>query len=488
MATPLPLPLSSDDDMNIDDYFDFDAASCDPRVAPGWETVETETVSKTLSIMSSDESILERLLLDHHIHDDTYQAEDGFAGVYPESFNDHILEPATDFAWNDPEAYYYSDSDPRSGPGSPDLLSPPSSPISSGADDDVDFLADDSVPDSRDPSQAQIVDVLHELATTTIHSAALLDYLSPSPTIVYAPRPSSLRSDIVESLENIVQPTAETQLSDNLPISEPEVDACRDVVVDNGSGQGRQIIHVDAPPIRPPSRETGGPVRRVGKSKRKARRKAACTYPGCHQILSRKADLPRHWEIKHEPDSPLKNFRETGRARKWCAGCLIILSRTDSRKYLPKTGRNIASGARVARGPFQAPINGVRMKEPVATFQTPKFSSNFAHAHDQPTLWLASPVLRARRDSELSRGPKLWAGMSRQRLDSFVAANSKNLAFPAAIIMLQESLMKHIQRGPLEPWVSTPRVKEVEEHKTIPLRSQGTVEREAAKGSAEWGS
>ncbi|KAJ7767126.1 hypothetical protein B0H16DRAFT_1686757 [Mycena metata] len=336
----------------------------------------------------------------------------------------------------------------------------------------------------RGRRNAVIVDVLHELATTIIHSAALFNYLSSSPATVHAPRPSSLRSDIVESLENIVQPPAETQLPDDLHIPGPEVDDRRDVVVDNGSGQSHQIIHVDAPPFRPPSRETGGPVRRVGKSKRKARRKAACKYPGCHQILSRKADLPRHWEIKHEPDSPLKNFRETGRARKWCAGCLIILSRTDSRKYLPKTRRNIASGARVATGPFQAPINGVGMKEPVASFQTPNFSSNSAHPHDQPTLCLASPVLRARRDSELSRGecPK------RQRLDSFVAANSKNLAIPAAIIMLQESLMKDIQRGPFEPWVSTPRVKEVEEHKTIPPRSQGTVEREAAKGSAEWGS
>ncbi|KAJ7016959.1 hypothetical protein C8F04DRAFT_487577 [Mycena alexandri] len=321
MATPLPLSSS---DINIDDYFDFDAASCDPRVAAGWEIVETGTASKALSVMDFDESILKRLLLDHDIRDDTHQIKVDFAGAYSESYDDHILEPAANFGWNDLEAYYYSDSESsRSAPGSLASLSPPSSPISAGADDDVDFL---SVHNSRNPSPAPFANVPpNELATTTIHSAALFECFFPPPTIVHAPRPSSLRSDTVESLENIVQPPVKTQPPEHFH-------DCRDVVVYNGSEGSHRIIYDDAPPFRPPSRDTGGPLHRDGKSKRKARRKVTCTYPGCHQTLSRKADLPRHWVLKHEPDTPLKNFRERGATRKWCAGCLSVLSRADARR------------------------------------------------------------------------------------------------------------------------------------------------------------
>ncbi|KAJ7158408.1 hypothetical protein C8R46DRAFT_1289881 [Mycena filopes] len=336
MATPLALSSSSSsDDMNIDDYFDFDAASCDPTAATGWEMAET---TKRLSVVNFDQSILDSRLLIHRdtFDDKTYQLQTETAGVYPDFYDDDaILEPATDYAYR--EAYYYSsdsESDP-SAPGSPSgSLSPPSSPISSGADDDdADFLSDEGDHNDRPrlASPAPFVGApTNELASAT--TALLECSVPPSPVIVHAPRPSSGRTDLVESLENIVQPTRDSPEPENFKfeMQEPELDDGGDNIWEH-----QTIAIDDSPPSRSPSCDNSGPTHghTVGKSKpRRSRKRAVCTYPDCGQTFTRGPDLPRHWKLKHERPNLLEVFRDRGKNRKWCMGCVTVLSRADSRR------------------------------------------------------------------------------------------------------------------------------------------------------------
>ncbi|KAJ6561887.1 hypothetical protein B0H19DRAFT_1068601 [Mycena capillaripes] len=317
--------LLSCDDMSIDDYFDFDAASCDLKsTATGWEF---RHISKAPSSMNFDESLLERLVLDRDALYDAYQFKLDVAGIYSDTI------PTAQYAWDNFKACELSNSDlSDSGPSSPSsylsILSPPHSPISCGADNDTGCWEENaSITSLLHPSPTPYT--LHnEVATSAFHREAsptppFFDSSSHPLTFVHAPRLVSPRRDVVEGLENIVQPPVE--------IAQALESTC---CSDSSPGMDQlQIIHLDDDPPRSPSPcENAGPVHRVGKPKKKGRKRVVCPYPNCGQTFTRRPDLPRHKELKHNRQSPVKIYSDTGKDRKWCMGCLTILSRADSRR------------------------------------------------------------------------------------------------------------------------------------------------------------
>ncbi|KAJ7679173.1 hypothetical protein DFH06DRAFT_1465346 [Mycena polygramma] len=324
----------SDDDVNLDEYFDFDAASCDPKsTAMSWETLQpAQTASKAELSMDFDPSFLESLVQVFH-RDDPCQIQVDVDGIEPG------FPPNDQYSWDNLVFQTYteaSDSEScSSDPGSPSsflsVLSSPSSPINSTADDDVHFVDDnDYITSLRNPSPYTVTH--NGLETSTCHqedvsSLPSLDSSSNSPTFVHAPRPVSSRTDVVWNLESIVQPPPADVDLGYFQSQEPESSCFGSTPV-----QQLQVIPLeDAPPPSPSPCEDSGPVHRVGKPKRKGtgRKKVACY---CGQTFTRRPDLPRHVKLKHTRPSPVKIFGNTGKDRMWCMGCLTILSRADSRR------------------------------------------------------------------------------------------------------------------------------------------------------------
>ncbi|KAJ6507755.1 hypothetical protein C8R47DRAFT_1065792 [Mycena vitilis] len=340
---PLPLflrmdlshwtPSSDSDDLNLDEYFDFDAASCDPKTtATSWETPQpAQTASKAELSMDFDPSFLESLVQAVFHRDDQCQVQ---ADVDVDGMESGF-SPNDQYSWDNLVTYTEaSDSDScSSDPGSPSsflsILSSPSSPISLTADDDVRFVDDDDCITSLPNTSPYTADGLE---TSTYHqedvsSLPSLDSPSHVPTFIHAPRPVSSMPEIVWTLESLVQPPPADL---GYFQSEDPKSAC----FNPAPVQQLQVIPLeDAPPPSPSPCEDSGPVHRVGKPKRKGgftgRKKVSCY---CGQTFTRRPDLPRHIKLKHTRPSPVKIFGNTGKDRMWCMGCLTILSRADSRR------------------------------------------------------------------------------------------------------------------------------------------------------------
>ncbi|KAJ7131715.1 hypothetical protein C8R43DRAFT_657843 [Mycena crocata] len=336
-------PSTSDVDLDINDYFDFDAASCDSDLeGTSWEYVDVDSEPSSKALDRFD---LNRLVIDR----DTYQIKDEVAGIYPAAFDDATLGlPSTtqfDF-WESPEAYDSSDSESWcSTPGSPfsfsSALSPPHSPINYGSDveHDTEFLSNADVTESP-PSPPPHIDIQLEPSTSSVlpqsreASPALFDSVAPLSTIVHAPRPISPRRDVVGSLETIVQSPSEETEPGTLWYFQNESDDAQCLPSDSPLTRPElQIIHLDDFPERSPSCDSDGPVHRVGKSERRKRKRVSCPFPTCRTTFTRDADIKRHYNKQHKPPCLPKIFRETSeKERQWCMGCLTILSRSDSRR------------------------------------------------------------------------------------------------------------------------------------------------------------
>ncbi|KAJ7471436.1 hypothetical protein B0H11DRAFT_1919620 [Mycena galericulata] len=339
MALSCPTLPSSCAELNIDDYFDFDAASCNSSSpTAGWEFLHSQTAC---SPKDHENSMLTRLVLDRIAPDDAYQIKVDVAGIYAEAYHDYTLGLPL-------QTTQYSESSRCwSVPGSPSsfmsALSPPHSPISCGGDNaetDFGFSSDACGHPLRTPSPAPSYTVAPSELSTLGSCAEARTGLSPCSesisslaTIVHAPRPVSPRRDIVGSLETIVQSHLGLQMKYIPNQTEPPYWS-------NPSQAPRgcpQIIHLDfdeRPPPRSPSCGSEGPVHRVGRFKKKASRKTrpVCPFPGCGVTATRMADIVRHCRQLHQRPCLPKIFRETGKDRAWCMGCLTILSRGDSRR------------------------------------------------------------------------------------------------------------------------------------------------------------
>ncbi|KAJ7103367.1 hypothetical protein B0H15DRAFT_1017120 [Mycena belliarum] len=340
MALP---SCTTEGDLNIGDYFDLDAASCDSSSAATSQEF-SQTAVKALPSNDSGDAMLERLVLERDTHQDEYHIKLDVAGIYATTYHDASLglPPATQYAFlESPEEYDSSDSESCwSVPDSPasflSLLSPPRSPISCEADnpeDDVTSLSEGEVlAFSFDtPSRPTVVPnelscpQLEPLPTAVIALVPPRNpaTVSPSAAHVHAPLPVPPREDTVIRLESIVQGPRELEMErrvrDSTPDSEP-----------SSSGQGVKIL--DDRPSRSSSPSYEGPVHRVGKPRKPKIKKARVSCSFCRETFTRKADKDRHEGIQHAATNHRTTYLDTGKDRRWCQGCLSILSRSDSRR------------------------------------------------------------------------------------------------------------------------------------------------------------
>ncbi|KAJ6620097.1 hypothetical protein B0H10DRAFT_2216379 [Mycena sp. CBHHK59/15] len=139
-----PCTTFSEADLNIDDYFDFDAASCDFSKSRNSWGFQGQNVGKDQQPTDFDESMLERLTIDtcrDHPHALPSKSQGKAVDVYAAVHQDGTLGlPETRYGiFESPEADESSDSESScSFSGSPfsfsSSLSPPLSHISSGID------------------------------------------------------------------------------------------------------------------------------------------------------------------------------------------------------------------------------------------------------------------------------------------------------------------------------------------------------------------
>ncbi|KAJ7629462.1 hypothetical protein DFH06DRAFT_1334855 [Mycena polygramma] len=332
---------ASAESLNINDYFDFDAASCDSKpttTSSSWEYRE-QTADKGRLSPDFDQSIVARLILHRDTPLDEYQIKLDFTGVHVASYHDATFGLPTlhDASW-DSET---SDSESSwSAPSSPasflSAVSPPPSPIINckvEAEDTgflSDLLSDEDEINALPPSPYVAP---NELSLSTFTPPADSDVRpstpsSPIPQCLHSPRPVSPRKDVVAELEAIIQPPAnsdaETYHVQKQHSEEPDSALVFDKI---------PVHFEDRPPSRSPSREYAGRVHRVGKANKKTRTtRVRCDFPGCTQTIGRAADVPRHQRLIHNRETLAEVFRETGKDRRWCLGCISILSRGDARR------------------------------------------------------------------------------------------------------------------------------------------------------------
>ncbi|KAJ7472763.1 hypothetical protein FB451DRAFT_1250613 [Mycena latifolia] len=415
----------SNGDMNIDDYFDFDAASCDSASSTtGWEFLHAQTVGIAPPHDDFEGSMLEGLVLEHGTPQDTYQLKiDVASSLYATTYHDASLglppASASQYAFQEsPEADDSSDSDSCwSAPGSPcsflSTLSPPRSPISSGAnnaEDDGGFLSDVDVHvlsfDTPSETASQTV-VPSELSTLPFFqprepspptSFDPVASTSPLATYLHAPCPIPPRGDTVVRLESIAQWPQKPELECLNRESTPPYDS--DL---SPSVHRVEIIHLDElPPSGSPSPDFSGPVHRVGGKQsrsKKSKKRVSCHI--CRLTFTRKADCDRHIDLKHGTPTKPKIYRVTGKDRQWCLGCLHILSRSDSRRRhenaCPEFARYIKNGH--VRGPIILPLPEI-YSETNALYRlwcTKCFEASFSHpgerhAHEQTCSGPPSPT------------------------------------------------------------------------------------------------
>ncbi|KAJ7757731.1 hypothetical protein DFH07DRAFT_458291 [Mycena maculata] len=338
--------------MNIDDYFDFDAASCDPSTSPTTcrEFLHVQSAAKASPGALEEHIVFKRLVLERDAPYDSYQIKVDVDGIRPEAFYDATIGlPLT--AWlENPEAYDSSDSDSCSAwsaPGSPfsflSTLSPPLSPVNCHSSDSADGYssdADDHFTPLRSPSPAPLLTIAPaELSTasckpetTTLNSFDCASNAHPFEPMVHAPRPISLRRDVVGGLETMVHspPRREAKLEAPCYYAQPPQRLELEII---------QLDFNERPPSRPPSCKSEG--HRVGKSRRRSKGsrkvRSVCPFPRCKMTATRPADINRHCETIHCRPCLPQIYAETGKDRLWCMGCLMRLSRSDSRVRHEKT-------------------------------------------------------------------------------------------------------------------------------------------------------
>ncbi|KAJ7888830.1 hypothetical protein B0H13DRAFT_2341786 [Mycena leptocephala] len=352
---PCPPPSSSCVDLNIEDYFNLDAASSS---ATGWQFLQQpQTAAKASLSTDFDVSILEKLVLDLHRDPphNSHQIEVDLASIYPGPYHAPTLGlplQATHGWASLPKKYDSSDSEScSSAPASPSsffsTLSPPHSPISCGAED-VEISDNDHINCFRNSSPPPYTVVLNALPSTFHPETSPLPpffdpSFFPSSTFVHASRPVSPRRDVVGGPENTMQLPAQF---------EPKYIRNQKSDLHSALPEDFQLIQLDD---RSPSpiEYNAGPV---------------------HRTFTRNPDVPRHWKLKHGRPTPMMIFMEIGRLRQWCMGCLTVLSRADASteygtpfslrfsRYIPKATTTFACGARTATKAFQILLHGISMK------------------------------------------------------------------------------------------------------------------------------
>ncbi|KAJ6610743.1 hypothetical protein B0H10DRAFT_2224784 [Mycena sp. CBHHK59/15] len=354
-----PCTTFSDADLNIDDYFDFDAASCDFSKSRNSWGFQGQNVGKDQQPTDFDESMLERLTIDtcrDHPHALPSKSQGKAVDVYAAVHQDGTLGlPETRYGiFESPEADESSDSESScSFSGSPfsfsSSLSPPLSHISSGID--FGFLPDT---DAHFP--------LANFSTNREYCGKHFLPLStniPAHTFVHAPRPISPRSDVVEDLENIVQAPPEYQIpvENEAAVSPPPYDF---------SSLSR--------PQSPPHYDT---------LVHRTKQHAPLCYPDIYREMSE-------------------------RDREWCCGCLKILARADSRRRHENTCLDYREYENTGfRNPKFAPLPEIYSEtiekyqmwclKCFATFENPQVRRKHELGCDVPLMTKRASVWRPRR-------------------------------------------------------------------------------------------
>ncbi|KAJ6482060.1 hypothetical protein C8R47DRAFT_1133791 [Mycena vitilis] len=328
---------ASAEGLNMEDFFDFDAASCDskPTATDSSYEYRVQTASKHRLSPDFDQSIVARLILHRDTPRDEYQIKLDVSGVHVDSHHDATFGLPTlhDFSW-DSET---SDSDSSwSAPSSPasflSAVSPPPSPIINckvEAEDSgslSDMYSDEDEINALPPSPYVAPSEL-SLSAFTLADSNFRPSTPPSPIpqCLHSPRAVSPRRDIVAELEAIIQPPEDAHArADHQQSEEPEHPFVFESI---------PVHFEDRPPSRSPSRDYAGRVHRVGKGNKKTRTaRVRCHFLGCTQTIGRAADVPRHQKLIHNRETLAEVFRETGKDRRWCLGCISILSRGDARR------------------------------------------------------------------------------------------------------------------------------------------------------------
>ncbi|KAJ7845269.1 hypothetical protein B0H14DRAFT_2775081, partial [Mycena olivaceomarginata] len=299
--------------LDMDDYFDFDAASCDP--SPTFAAMGSDSpraFGKTQPSMDFVQSILEILMCQrddthsnpHRIRTMDVDIDDIFSGTGP--CNDQAVGlPTTQ--WN-PQACDWSDSEScSSAPGSPSsflsTLSPPHTPISYGADSDEDDRINSSNGQSR-ASTSYAAGISNELATSSFLPPPRLSVTIPSlpsPIFVHAPRPVLSRDvTIVGGLEQIVQPPAAAVEREEFLKQESDMPYRLELPPPIAQPQLIHLEFLDLPPRTPSPCERKGPQHRIGKKKPGKSRKNThrCLLPHCGSRF-----LPSRGSEAHNPCS-----------------------------------------------------------------------------------------------------------------------------------------------------------------------------------------
>ncbi|KAF8176712.1 hypothetical protein K438DRAFT_1770488 [Mycena galopus ATCC 62051] len=388
--SPCSSPLS--DAFDMENFFDFDAASSDPI-----DDTDCEFPQLSPNIVGLDHKSIQQTIPQWDADYNPYQIEvdvDDIFYIPGEPYQDIGLKPSpAEFPpeWDiqapkvlnvprqlehgglitlcqAPELCAYSDSEScSSAPGSPssylcsDFSTPPQSPISCRADNDGCSDEDAHITSSPNPSSTLYAAVMPvELTTMAAHPSPepFLTISFPSSTLLHSPRPVSPQTDVVAGLENRVQPVAEGEfkppeyeLRENAPPAysqELESLLCyRNESPVSPNEDLRLVLDEDfrlvfkAPARSPSPWYNNGPHHRVGgkplKNSKRGRKSPRCSFPGCNQTFTRQPDLLRHQANHKLPDLP-KIFAELDeRRRKWCLGCLSVLSREDSRRRHEKS-------------------------------------------------------------------------------------------------------------------------------------------------------
>ncbi|KAK7006153.1 hypothetical protein R3P38DRAFT_3601781 [Favolaschia claudopus] len=398
-ASPQPSVDMCDSDM--EQYFDFDSASCDPSHQP--KAIHPDVIESGMDVYfdfdaASSESVFEDAEnvscvdtnpieanqafclpsqpplvevasfidvvqpamvpeQDLDAQYDTYAmqvgVEETYASVGPDSYHDTTIQAFAKqcgyYKDMDPNEYLqqmvqnteeslaalslvyseWTDSEPSSAPGSPSSVfsTPPlsPSPIPSSCDDESmsEYSDEDCNSDRRSPILP--LEEEHVLSGNGIVADSPAPSNQDSPTSsaipVHSPPPeSSSKTDTALGVESVDQVPADIKPVD--PQESECLSSPRSVVDDD-----------DYSPSRSPSPAEDGPVHRVGHTPKRKKRKSALKCPKCDETFTRLPDLNRHDFNVHTHRNRMEIYRDLAdRKRRWCMGCLHILSRDDSRR------------------------------------------------------------------------------------------------------------------------------------------------------------
>ncbi|KAJ6512729.1 hypothetical protein C8R45DRAFT_1152737 [Mycena sanguinolenta] len=328
-------------DSDMDKYFDFEAASS-PIVDKGRDSLQPS--------IDELESELRIMALRQAVDSNSYQVKMDVDGIW----NTEFFEPSAsappwnnsqfDFEWLDSESSSSAPSSPSSifstlqfdfeRLDSESSSSAPSSPssifstLSSHSPISCELLeaGSNGFPEEDDaiimiiPSPMPCVQAEHEvIATFNSPRAPCCKTSLPPSEFAHALRPVSPRS--VRGLEHVVQPPAEVAEHPAALVSEEPSPVISPTLKQR--------------PRRSPSPcdDKEGRIHLVGWEPSKTKGRPKCPFPGCIQKFTRMPDVKRHIKDKHTIPNLPELFGEIDeKKRRWCLGCLCLLSREDSRR------------------------------------------------------------------------------------------------------------------------------------------------------------